>query len=211
MNLMEWIRAAMLWIVPLGVIVAIIVGSIQIWKYFKSPKPKLSAVVRCFPFKLSQALADEFRNISVLKHLIYTYSIHFQAPTTNLKDKLADMFTDLFKCLKGFKHLPDCDDFYDVWWAEVMNKGSKTCESVVLRLPLAELALIERQGIENQVIEVEGIIELNNLAPLDKVSVTAWARGIGISESELKEVRLSFKEGIGKVKVKTKEKDLSDG
>ena len=81
------------------------------------------------------------------------------------------------------------------WDIEVENKGSNVAKNVRLRLPTIAHIKLSRENYKNE-SNYSNLIELNELQPLEKVSISAWYGGFTIGQDEF---RLTHSDGIGRI------------
>ena len=67
-------------------------------------------------------------------------------------------------------------EFEGVWLLSIINVGERTATSVSVKLPGATLFQLEREADSPTTGSIEEVLEVGDLRPSEKVSITAWTR-----------------------------------
>ena len=93
------------------------------------------------------------------------------------------------------------DRLHGYWLSEVRNTGSWHVESVVLLLPSAVWASVERQGRPSEDQQVNGAVTIGIVSPGEKIRVVAWTESAPTNRVA-RDVRLRHLVGYGSVYVR---------
>lgn len=92
-------------------------------------------------------------------------------------------------------------DFYRHFYnLTIANTGDKPAIEVVLDVPLRGVALLTREGLKQETIQVDGTLPIGNLRPGNSVRVALWSRGLFDITGKM---RLTHSSGVGSVSYAT--------
>ncbi len=187
-------------------IATLIVTGFAIWdrvKPHREPSAELVATVSSGPYILPFFVEEKFdmlHKAEDLRVIIDSSQALLAIKDKQLREKIGVEISENLsqymreyrsEILRGSKFTP----VTKYWNIEVENKGTNVAKNVRLRLPTLAYIKLSRENYKSE-SNYSNLVELKELQPLERASISAWYGGFTIGQDEF---RLTHSDGIGRI------------
>jgi len=144
-----------------GAILGIVTGIIKVTEYIKSPTSGVVAQVSLSPFELPQSVLEFRKKVEdAADFAAIEKSLNLPSGDAMQKALIAhSVATYLRNVLPGYG-TQSISDARSLWFAEVKNVGTTTCQSTTITLPGADAVKMRRKGKRSVISEWQRLLNL---------------------------------------------------
>lgn len=192
-----------------GLVLAILISATQLWDWITAPEDELVADVHFGPFRQPPQLNEQFERFAELQDdEKLTELIELENILTDDAEQVTrGALREALWRFSGLLHerlptsLPYEFRLRGIWYVRIINNSPRSLSQVTIKIPDTRYLTVEREGMDAEDRESQGVILLGNMRPGESVSLISWTDSEA-SVYQSKQINLTHSEGIGDIVVR---------
>lgn len=194
-----------------GIVIAVILGCIQLWDWITAPRDRLVAAIEYGPLMLPPSIEAEFVRLrdladeDKLKEMIRfdeLLSYPETEPRGYIGDRVVAAVAMVLRINLPYYGLPpNYGRLNGYWTAKIVNRSEKALAEVKLSLPHTQYVKIKREGQGAIHSATNDVIHLGKMQPQDEAWIVAWT-SIEPSRYYADDIKLTHDAGMGEIDVR---------